>query len=122
MTKKERATYVKEVADIILQQLRGNIIELAAWGSKDFMYFDKDIDGVKMPTLSFKIRTPKVKTGGYVQISLDEYEDLYIVEALRIHGSKRNQIGLVKSVNFEDLHIRIRDLIEDEESLKIALF
>lgn len=96
--------------------------EVFAWETEDFTCFDKQIDGFDMPTLCFKIRTPKVPTGGFVLISLDEGLDLYVVEAIRINGSKREQLGFIREVYCDELHTRIRDLIEEEDSLTKAFF
>ena len=122
MTEARRKDYVTEVAQIILSQLLLDKNEVAAWRSTDFICFDKKIDGFDMPTLSFKIRTPKVPNGGYVQISLDEGRDVYVVEAIRITGPQKEQLGFLREVYCDELHMRIRDLIEDEESLKTIFF
>lgn len=122
MTNEERITYVKDIAGVILSQLCANRMELMAWGSEEFICLDKEVNGYQMPTLSFKIRTPKVPKGGHVQISLNEGEDLYVVEAIQIEQGHIKSLGIVEQVYAEDLHYIINGLIEDKETMTQAIF
>lgn len=114
--------YRKEIASIIYSQLKMRIIELMAWGAKDFMSLNRTIDNESYPALIFSIRTPKVKRGGRVIISLNEGSDTYIVEAVKITGGKEKLLGIEKEVYCNELHNTINYLIEDEESYHKIFF
>lgn len=114
MTNKERETYVKEIATVTLSQLLANKDELLSWGAEKYICRDKEVDKCMMPTLSFKIKTAKVPRSGYVEISLNEGEDLYVVEAFTATVKKRKSLGVFKQVYSEDLHEVINRLIRDK--------
>lgn len=115
-------SYVKKVADTILEQLKVVRTELWAWGAKNYYYIEREVEGVKYPALMFTIRTPKVKRGGRVIISLNDGSDEYIVEAIRVPGDKEFSIGIVKEIHAEELHSTINSLIEDEETKTLICF
>lgn len=108
--------YIKEIAEIILSQLQANRPELWAWGSKNFVYRDYIIDDNHYPSLEFQIKTPKIKKGGRVIISLDQGSDSYIIEARRKFGEKDTLIGRRTDVYCNELHSVINSLIEDKET------
>lgn len=115
-------SYLKSVANIILDQLKVVRTELWAWGAKDYYYIEREIDGIKYPALIFTIRTPKVKKGGRVIISLNDGTDEYVVEAIRKSGAKEFPIGLINGVHAGELHDVINSLIEDKETMTNILF
>lgn len=114
--------HVKEVAEIILNQLNSNLHEMWAWGATDYCYLEREVDGIKQPAFMFSIRTPKIKKGGRVIVSLNEGADTYVVEAIKIYKNKETLIGVVKDVYFDTLHSSINSLIEDKESFTQVFF
>jgi len=114
--------YLKEVSQIILEQLKVKTTELWAWGAKDFVYLERTVDKMKCPALMFSIRTPKVLRGGKVIISLNEGADEYIVEAVRVRNGIETLIGKETNVYCDELHDRINSLIEDKETFCNAFF
>lgn len=111
-----------EVAKTILDQLLTNKTEVWAWGSKNFTSLNRSVDGLSHPALMFSVRTPKVKTGGRVIVSLDYATDTYVVEALRLNSSKEISLGIIKDVYCEELHNAINTLIEDKETYCSVIF
>lgn len=113
----------KGIAKVILSQLKVNTPELWAWGSNNYVHIYRGESEEKMlPALMFTIRTPKVKRGGRVIISLNEGLDDYIVEAIRVHGKEEISLGKSEGVYFNELHRVINSLIEDEETYTKVTF
>lgn len=115
-------TYLQEVAKTILSQLNMRKMEVWAWGSKEFYYIEREVEGARHPALMFSIRTPKVRRGGRVIISLNEGADEYIVEAVRIFKETEKPLGKKTGVHFPELHSVINSLIEDKETYTLACF
>ena len=114
--------YVKSVAETILAQLNYVKTEVWAWGSKDFMFLERDVDGSILPALIFSIRTPKVPKNGKVIISYALGEDTYIVEAVTIKNGVETKIGMIKDVYFDNLHSTINSLIETKDTMTVIDF
>lgn len=114
--------YVKNIADIIMEQLMTDRMEVCAWGSKNFFYLERNIEGKSYPALIFTIRTPKIKKGGRVIISYNEGVDTYIVEAVKMIKEKEILIGKKDDVYCDELHSVINSLIEDEETYRLVYF
>ncbi len=111
--------HVKEVSETIFNQLRSNPIEFFAWGSKNFYYMTREVNGEKYPALKFSVRTPKLKVGGRVIVSYNVSKDVSIVEAIRKKGDEETLIGKTEEVYCDQLHEAINDLIETEETLEM---
>lgn len=114
--------HTREVADIILAQLRVIRTELWAWGAKNYTYLNRKVNDISCPALMFSIRTPKIQRGGRVIISLNEGTDTYIVEAIRVNGCKESLIGVREEVYCDELHNVINSLIEDEDTYTKVIF
>lgn len=112
------SSHLQEVAQIIRNQLYIRRFEMWAWGSNNFYCLEREVDGQKHPALKFSIRTPKVKRGGRIIISLNEGSDEYIVEALRISKGSEISLGKITGVHCNELHSVINSLIETEETYK----
>lgn len=116
------SSIINNVANVIHKQLMSDIIRVWAWGSKDFTAIERFVQDEYRPALVFSIRTPKIKRGGKVIISLNEGSDTYIVEALRIHGADVDIVGMKTDVFADQLYDVIDDLIEDEETYNLTTF
>lgn len=114
--------YIYEVVQNILYQLKTNSRELIAWGSKGFTALEYEIDSQRYPTLRFSIRTPKVKSGGFVYIAYVPGYDTYIVQAVKVRGDKVTILGTQYDVYFDMLHDVINSLIEDPETYSQMFF
>lgn len=109
-------SYLKEISNTILSQLNIRRTEMWAWGAKNYYYLERSIEDDKYPAFQFSIKTPKIRRGGRVIISLDEGTDTYIVEAVRIFKGEEKIIGKKVGVFCDQLHDIINSLIEDEET------
>lgn len=114
--------YLENVGKVIMEQLYLKPMEIWAWGSQKFLYLERKVNGKTYPALMFSIRTPKIKRGGRVIISLNEGTDTYIVEAIKIYGGVENEIGKCTGVYFDELHDVINSLIETKETYKTVIF
>ena len=114
--------YTKEIAQTILNQLNVIKTELWAWGAKNYVYLNRNVESMSCPALMFSIRTPKIQRGGRVIISYNEGTDTYIVEAIRVVKGEEKLLGINKEVYCDELHNAINLLIEDEETYTKVFF
>lgn len=101
------------IANTIIQQIKAtDFWSLGAWGAQKYVALP---DGVR-----FKIRTPRVRSGGYVEIRLDEGLDLYNVRVIRVHGTTITELDSATGIYCDQLVEIIDGMIEYKREVAAA--
>ena len=114
--RKATAEHIAIATEIRRQINVGDHWRSARWGSRNWAVINegdhgKDIGYVRAG-LAFKVSgTNNVKKGGHVAIYLLG-NDTYMVRVLRVHGSKINEVALVREVYCDTLGTIIDDILD----------